>query len=155
MSKTTWPITADAVTTAQPITADTHTGTTCQASQQHDAEQLAHKMKQRDVDDSIQLELLPQVHVWPEPTPTTDETIPDVFATTCNTPSPTYDPTNEIPNWTVMLRAFANRLFADYLDAKQPTPTHDGQAGGSDLHPTSLSNCPAEAAKTQPQSQPM
>ena len=38
MSNTTWPITADAVTTAQQITADTQTGTTCQASQQHDAE---------------------------------------------------------------------------------------------------------------------
>ena len=113
-------------------------------------------MKQRIVDDSVQLEPLPQDPRWPEPTTMTEQIIPDVAATTYDIPSPTHTPTtDEQTNWTVVLRAFSNKSVADYLDAKPPAPTHDGQAGCSDLHPLSLSKCPAGAAETQTQSQPI
>ena len=138
--QTTWPTTADAVTTAQQNIADTHTGNTCETSQQHDVEQLAHEMKQHIVDDSVQLEPLPQDPCWPEPTTMTEQIIPDVAATTYDIPSPTHTPTTDKQaNWTVVLRAFSNKLAADYLDAKPPTPTHDGQAGGKEIYPPSLS----------------
>ena len=54
-----------------------------------------------------------------------------------------------------MLRTFSHELVADYLDAKPPTPTHDGHARGSENPPPPLLNCPAGAAETQPKSQPI
>ena len=54
-----------------------------------------------------------------------------------------------------MLRASSHGLAADYVDAKPPTPTHDGQTGGEEICPPSLSKCPAGAAETQSQSQPI
>jgi len=117
--QTTRPIVASAKPIAQR---DVITEITCNASSEHDAEQHAQDMGQRSVDGSTPRELLPLVHIWPDPAAPKYKN--DADGTTVNTPHPTlHNPTDK----TTLTADETNTVIAD-LAAGRHAPTAQAPA---------------------------